>query len=421
MTEFKPLPTKPEDQAILQAFMHNVRDGIYFKDLKSRFIWVNDVIVSRLKASSPDEMLGKTDFDYFTPEHAQPAYDDEQTIIRTGEPLLNIEERETYPDGHVAWESTSKMPLRDQEGKIVGTFGISRDITARKEAEERMANMQKELLEASRMAGIAEISSGVLHNIGNALNSVTTSASLVLDLLARSRAPNMGKASLMLEQHLADLPVFLTQDSKGKQLPGYLIQLSQALVAERDRCRKELELLRGNVEHVKEIISTQQNYARMSHGSENLAPVELMEESIRISEASLNRHGITVIKDYQPVPVVHVARHKVLQILVNFIRNAKQAMDESGRTDKEVTISLRSTPQGRVLFMVRDNGVGIPPENLGKIFSFGFTTRKHGHGFGLHSCINAAAELDATVRCESEGVGKGAVFTLEIPGVGGAA
>jgi len=179
-------------------------------------------------------------------------------------------------------------------------------------------------------------------------------------------------------------------------------------------------MLRRNVEHVKEIIAMQQNYARMSHVREDLAPADLIEESIRISEASLNRHGITVIKDYQPVPLVRVARHKVLQILVNFIRNAKHAMDDSGRPEKEMTISLRTSPEGRVLFIVRDNGVGISPENLGKVFNFGFTTRKQGHGFGLHSCINAAIELNGSVRGESEGVGKGAVFTLEIPSSGDA-
>lgn len=416
MNEMKTSQHQINEQVILQAFMHNTMDdAIYFKDVLSRFIWVNDVLVKRLGAESSEDMYGKTDFDFFTREHAQQAFDDEMRIVRSGKPLLNVEEKETYADGHVSWASTSKMPLKDKQGRIIGTFGISRNITAHKLAEERLVQTQKELLEASRLAGIAEISSGVLHNIGNALNSVTTSVSVVLDHLARSRLPNLGKACQMLEQHQTELATFLTEDTKGRQLPPYLIQLSQALLAEREQCHSELETLRNNVEHVKGVVAMQQEYAKVSDISEDVPPSELIEEAIRISETSLNRHGIMVAKVLGAAPVVHVARHKVLQILVNFIQNAKHALDDSGRQDKEIRVVLSTTSEGRVRFVVMDNGVGIEAENLKRIFSFGFTTRKHGHGFGLHSCANAATELKGMVKVESEGPGKGAAFTLEIP------
>ena len=407
--------TLEQEQQLLRALLDNVPDDIYFKDLASRFIRVSKSRALRAGFSDPRELIGKSDFDHFTSEHAQPAYDAEQRIIRTGQPLIDIEEKETWPDGRVTWASTSKLPLYDQEGRVIGTFGISRDITARKETELRLAVTQKELLEASRLAGMAEIASGVLHNIGNALNSVNTSASLLVEQLVRSRLGNLTKAAQMLEEHRGDLGAFLAEDPRGRQLPDYLIQLAGLLATEREGFRNELELLRRNVEHIKEIVAMQQSYARVSSIQEDLAPAELVDEALRISEASLNRHGIGVQRDFGPVPLVRVIRHKVLQILVNLIRNAKHAMDDTGRTDKEMVITLRAAPAGPVEIVVRDNGVGIPAENLARVFTFGFTTRKDGHGFGLHSSFNAANELGGALRGESAGPGQGAVFTLELP------
>ena len=326
-----------------------------------------------------------------------------------------MEEREVWPDGRVTWVSTSKMPLLAKDGSIMGTFGISRDITARKEAELKLAVTQKELLEASRLAGMAEIASGVLHNIGNALNSVNTSVSLLAEQVGKSRLGNLAKATQMMEQNQANLTEFLANDTRGKQLPGYLIQLSGVLSAEREAFQKEIDLLRRNLEHIKEIVAMQQNYASVSHITEDARPEELIEEALRISEASLSRHGISVKKIFDAVPLVNVSRHKVLQILVNLIRNAKHAMDDTGRSDKDMTITLRMSPEGRVQFIVADNGVGIPKENLEKIYTFGFTTRKNGHGFGLHSSANTAKELGGSLQTASDGPGKGATFTLELP------
>jgi C4-dicarboxylate-specific signal transduction histidine kinase len=255
----------------------------------------------------------------------------------------------------------------------------------------------------------------VLHNIGNALNSVNTSAALLVEQVLRSRLGNLTKAAQMLEQHRGDLPTFLAEDPRGRQLPDYLIQLSGLLATERDDFQRELELLRRNIEHIKEIVAMQQSYARVSRIQEDLAPAELVEEALRISEASLSRHGIGVQRDFPPVPLVRVIRHKVLQILVNLIRNAKHAMDDSGRADKEMVIGLRVSSAGQVEISVRDNGVGIPAENLARLYTFGFTTRKDGHGFGLHSSANAANELGGALRGESAGPGQGAVFTLALP------
>jgi PAS domain S-box-containing protein len=395
--------------------MESIPDNVYFKDRNSRFIVVSDYMVRRMGLGCREDLLGKSDFDIFSPEHAQPAFDDEQSIIRTGCPMLNVEEKEVHPGGEVTWVSTTKLPLRNAAGTIVGTYGFSRDITMRKELEGTLARTQAELNSTSRLAGMAEISSGVLHNIGNALNSVITTTALLSEHLAKSRIGNLGRVAAMIEEHSADLGKFISEDPKGKQLPGYLVQLSHLLVAEHKSINEECDSLRKSVEHIKEIVLMQQNYARVSHFEDDVDPVSLMEEALHISESSLCRHSITVARDFMPVPPVRVIRHKVLQILVNLIRNAKIAMDESSSSDKKLTLILRTSSAGEVEFAVRDNGVGIPQENMEKLFGFGFTTRKDGHGFGLHSSLGAAKEMNGTLTANSQGPGKGATFVLSLP------
>jgi PAS domain S-box-containing protein len=404
-----------QEQMLLRALLKYVPESIYFKDMNSRFLRASDSQARKKKFKDASELVGKTDFDVFSSEHAQNAYNNEQRIIRTGEAVIDKEEKETWPDGRVTWVSTSKLPLHDLKGRVIGTFGISRDITGRKQAEEKLRTTQKELLAASRLAGMAEIASGVLHNLGNALNSVGTSAAMLAEQFGRSRIPNLTKAAQMLEQHSSDLGTFLTADPRGKQLPAYLIQVATALATEREQMLNELGQLRRNVEHMSEVVAMQQNYARGSSLAEDCQVAELVEESLHISSISLNRHGITVIRDFQPVPNVHVTRHKVLQILVNLIRNSKYAMDETGRAEKPMTITVKPHTESLVRVVVRDEGVGIAAENLTKIFGFGFTTRKDGHGFGLHSSANAARELGGHLMGHSDGPGKGAVFSLDLP------
>src|SRR5208282_5735024 len=122
-----------EERHLLRTLMDNLPDTIYFKDRESRFTRINKAHASLFGLNDPAQAVGKTDSDFFTGEHAQQAYADEQEIIRTGRPVLAKEEKETWPDGHATWASTTKMPLRDANGDFIGTFGISRDITERKQ------------------------------------------------------------------------------------------------------------------------------------------------------------------------------------------------------------------------------------------------------------------------------------------------
>ena len=404
------------ERGLLRALLDNTPDRIYFKDRQSRFLRVNKEMAKRFSVTE-QEAVGKSDFDFFTREHAQPAYDDEQQIIRSGEPVIGRIEKETFSIGKTNWVLTCKMPLLDEAGNIVGTFGISKDINDIKEAEANLEKVHKQLVDASRQAGMAEVATSVLHNVGNVLNSVNISASMIEDQIKTSKIANIGRVSNLMFQHSQDIGDFMSHDPKGLQLPGYLSQLSEHLNREQASILKEIHDLKANVEHIKEIVAMQQNYAKVGGVTERIKAVELAEDSLRINAGALVRHDVKLIKDYlDPQVEVEVEKHKVLQILVNLIRNAKYACDEMPGKEKTLTVRIAKDPANqRVRIQVADTGVGIPPENITRIFNHGFTTRKQGHGFGLHSSALAAKELGGSLTAFSEGTGKGATFTLDLP------
>jgi signal transduction histidine kinase len=177
---------------------------------------------------------------------------------------------------------------------------------------------------------------------------------------------------------------------------------------------EEIASLRDNLEHIKDTVAMQQSYAKLCGVTETVEVVDLVEDSLRLNAGAFARHGVSLKREFSNVPPITVDKHKVLQILVNLVRNAKYACDDSGRSDKLITLRVEGTDAG-VRISVIDNGIGIPAENMRRLFSHGFTTRKSGHGFGLHSGALAAQELGGSLRAESEGPGKGAAFILELP------
>lgn len=403
------------DRVHLAAFLENVPDHVYFKDRDSRFTAVSASQVAYLGLATAAELLGKTDLDFHDEHQARSALEDEQTIIRTGRPVLGKLEKQTWPDGRTTWMLTSKMPLRDEQGEIIGTLGLSRDVTATKLVESKLEQTRKELVESSRQAGMAEVATGVLHNVGNVLNSLNVSTSVIALTLRESKSDSLTRISDLLRLHTADLGHYLTGDPKGRLVPGFIESLARNLAEDRLRLLKELESLQRNVDHIKEIVAMQQSYATMVGVVESLEAVELMEDSLRMNSAALVRHDVRLVRDFQPVPPVLAERGKVLQILINLIRNAKYAADEGGAADKTITVGIAPGKAGRVRLSVRDNGIGIRPENLTRIFQHGFTTKATGHGFGLHSSANTAKELQGSLTAHSEGPGTGATFILDLP------
>jgi C4-dicarboxylate-specific signal transduction histidine kinase len=333
----------------------------------------------------------------------------------TGEwPLLQLlETTGLCKDGSEVPVELTLNPIRLGDNCIFNAF--LRDITQRRKAEAELQSAQKQLVEASREAGMAEVATGVLHNVGNVLNSVNVSASVLSERIKKSKIQNVGLVAGLMQKHSADLGQFMTNDAKGRQLPLFLAELAKHLAAEQVSALEELAGLHKNIEHIKVIVAMQQSYAKLSGVAQEVTVTDLIEDAVRMNEGALARHDVKLVRDIdQSLPQILVDRHKVLQILINLIRNAKYACDDSGKEEKQLTLRAANGDQ-RVRISVIDNGVGIPVENLTRIFQHGFTTRKNGHGFGLHSGALAAKEMGGALVVQSNGPGQGASFTLELP------
>lgn len=304
--------------------------------------------------------------------------------------------------------------LVGSDGQTLGAVAVTQDITERKLSDLELERVHKQLMAASRQAGMAEVATNVLHNVGNILNSVNISASLVAERIKQSKAPGLSRAASLLKEQGRNVGNFITLDDRGKRIPEYLANLGEQLVTDQKVTLEELASLRQNLEHIKDTVAMQQNYAKLCGVTETVKVVDLVEDSLRLNAGAFARHGVTVRREFNDVPPITVDKHKVLQILVNLVRNAKYACDESGRQDKLLTLRIEGHASGVRIFVI-DNGVGIPAENMSRIFNHGFTTRQSGHGFGLHSGALAAQELAGSLRAESDGPGRGATFILELP------
>jgi PAS domain S-box-containing protein len=349
----------------------------------------------------------------YRPDGSTPVPREDRPLARAlrGEDVSDVEFVIVPPNGGARTALASARRLVGPAGQALGAVEVVQDITERRFAEQELDDLHRQLIVASRQAGMAEVATNVLHNVGNVLNSVNVAVSLVAEQIKKSKCTKLGQVAALLTAHAGDLGTFL-EGPQGRHLSSYLQELAATLVGERDAAIAEMSALSGNVEHVKEIVAMQQSYAKRGGITETLDIRKLVEDSLRMNEGAFSRHGVTILRDYDEVPPVQTDKHRVLQILVNVIRNAKYACQEAA--EKRVTVRVRAA-EGSVLISVIDTGVGIPKENLERIFSHGFTTRPDGHGFGLHSSALAAREMGGTLHAESDGPGRGATFTLALP------
>jgi signal transduction histidine kinase len=283
-----------------------------------------------------------------------------------------------------------------------------------KERTRELEKAQGRLVDLSRRAGMAEVASGVLHNVGNVMNSVNVGASMAREAVSALPVEGLARAVALLEQNHARLGEYLATDATGRKLPGYLRTLGNTLADEKRAILGNMDQLAEHLEHMKKIIAAQQSYAKVNGVTEVCTLEEIAETALAISEAALRNSNIEVVRSYEKLPPVLVDRHQIMQILVNLVGNAKHALEETPRTDRKLTVAIAKV-EGGVRIEVRDNGVGITEENLPKIFRHGFTTKKTGHGFGLHNCANAAQQMDGSLTVYSDGPGKGASFVLRMP------
>jgi PAS domain S-box-containing protein len=416
----------------LQDFIDHSPAAIYLKDCDGRYLMVNGRF-EVFYGFSRNQILGKKDSELLPPEIARPLMENDQQVLRSGTTHQFEEELPWNNDGVHTFIS-AKFPLRSAMGGIEGLCGVSTDITDRKRAEaalqraneeleqrvaertEQLHAAQQELLDRARHAGMAEIANSILHNLGNALTGITVSSTVLRERIQGVPIASLGRAAaLLLERPAAELGAFLTEDERGRQLPEYLSKLHIRLEEERKLLLTECSVLATKIEHATSVIATQQNYARSRiRLSEKARLRELLEDAVRL--CAVGDHIDKILqREYEEEEPEFYDRHVIVQILVNFISNAKNAVRERpGNTQPQITLSVRQDPQ-QTAVAVSDNGVGFDESVKPRLFTHGFTTRAKGHGFGLHSSALSAQALGGRIEAHSDGPGLGARFELILP------
>lgn len=294
------------------------------------------------------------------------------------------------------------------------TRELQMQVLAKERAHADLAEAQQRLIKLSRLSGMAEVATGVLHNVGNVLNSVNVSSTIVATRIREMRVDNLSESIELLDRNRTDIARFVSQDPKGMRLLPYLRKLTRHFKEERMVLLGELDLLRDHIGHIKEIVATQQNYAKVSGLIEDVHLASLAEDAFRIIHSGIERHVIKIVREFEDVPPVPADKHKILQILLNLLRNAQQSIKQSDNPERTIRVGIRRQGENRVRVEVRDTGIGLDREDLTRIFAHGFTTKPDGHGFGLHSGALAAKDMGGSLHAESEGPGKGATFVLEL-------
>ncbi len=353
----------------------------------------------------------------FVPSHDQPLVMRWLKEIADGKPgLLTI--RIIGSRGGEKWIEAHAVPMKWDHESVVEVLIVARDVTSARAAEAERDRLQSELVAASRQAGMADIATGILHNVGNVLNTINVSAHVLNDKLRQSRVTSLGKAAGLLIEQRATLAEFLTNDQRGKKLPDYLDMLAGSLRNEQEEMLSTLRGMSDGLDHLKAIVQSQQSFAGNVRVEEILRPGDVFHEAAKLNLATCERHNVNLVFQLQEIPPLLIDKHKTMQILINLISNAKDAIKSANRTDGQITLRMTEGQLDgwpSIRFEVHDNGIGVPPENMSKIFAMGFTTRKEGHGFGLHSAANFAKEMGGRLTVESDGPGKGASFILELP------
>ena len=274
-------------------------------------------------------------------------------------------------------------------------------------------NINKRMVELSHEAGKAEVATGVLHNVGNVLNSINVSANIVRDNYSQSRLPSLRKLVDMLCSQ-EDLAAFFSDDPRGTAVPEFLTGVVQRLEDEQASAQEEIRKLTEHVNHVKVVVAMQQSFAGISGLEEPVCLFKMFADAELLLSNSIYRHEIDLVLDFEELPIVMLERQRILQVVVNLLKNAKDALT-SGRMESR-RLTVRAGREDEWLKIeVEDNGVGIAEEDLTSIFSHGFTTKRDGHGFGLHSCANTIQEMGGNLTVKSDGLGLGATFTIKVP------
>ncbi len=274
-------------------------------------------------------------------------------------------------------------------------------------------SLNQQRYEEARELGMAEISSSVLHNVGNIITSACVSSNLVLESIADSKLKELKNCCDLFEEHKNNLPDFLTKDPRGHKLLEFLSLLTKHLQEEQRVVTEEMRRLNDNLNMITDIISTQQHLSKKTSIEEIYLINDLIDDALNITGIPIKKE-IRLTKHFERIKPLRIDKSKIVEVLVNLLNNAKDAVILSPKTDKSITVKTHYLDKNTVRIEIADNGIGIAADHLTKIFSYGFTTKKNGHGFGLHSSAISVNQMGGVMNVESEGVEKGTVFMIDL-------
>ncbi|MBU3917086.1 response regulator, partial [bacterium] len=332
------------------------------------------------------------------------------------------------------WGIVSTNPIFDSENSVTACFVMLMDITDRKQAEEELARHRdhleelvaertselekthKALVEKAHKAGMADISIGIVHNLGNILNSVKTSAQVMDVVISESLVGNLTKANDLLRENMESLEEFILHSEKGKKLLQYYLLIEEGLVAEQKKIKEMIDRLMHMIDAIVDVVSMHLNYVDADLLMEECSLQKIVEDALVMQADTLKNMGVIVKRDYNHIPLVVIHKTKFLQILIDIIDNAADAMSEIPEIDRCIKIKIdhdKNDPKA-VIISLGDNGSGIELENLNQVFAQGYTTKEKKYGLGLHNCANFMAEMGGKIWIEKNENGKGITLFLKL-------
>ncbi|TNF69054.1 MAG: GHKL domain-containing protein [Gammaproteobacteria bacterium] len=286
---------------------------------------------------------------------------------------------------------------------------VLRDITQEK-------NYQRKLALAERQAGMKDMASSVLHNIGNVLNSIITSITMINKQLKQNKSPQLIQLTQFLEDNKGKLGPFFSEDIKGKHVLEYLYALSQNLAREHSEIEKYIHQLTKHVTHVTHIVKAQNAMSKLGGVAEEIKLEDIICDALAINQVMIKASNIHVTQETGEVKTPISDQVKIMQILVNLIKNSIEALNECNESsNKQLIVNLKHKNKHTFQIYVKDNGIGLDKTKVKNLFKANFTTKRQGHGLGLHASAIAAKELGGALYANSDGVGKGMTMILELP------
>ncbi len=406
-----------ENEQQFRALVSNIPGAVYRFSIEAEWIieFISDVI-EEITAYPSSHFKWKEIQTYRSLIHSEDQEDVKQGILKGMEPLesFSVEYRLYDANNEIHWVVEKGQAVYSAEGNPLWLDGTIFDITDRKKAEEALAATQKELIESAHQAGMADIATDTLHNVGNILNSVKTSSQIINDVIKSSSLSGLKKAGSMLRDNMDDIESFITNDPKAEKLLQYYLKLEDEFTKEHDTVLDHVERLDEKVKSIEDVIKAQQSYAGTSALTELLDLSEIIEDAIIMQSGEFEQSSIRVEKKFQDVQKVNVQKNKFIHVIVNLIQNARDALSTTHEKKRALTFAIHDNDDA-IFVNIMDTGSGIDRENLEKIFSHGFSTKKDGQGYGLHSSANYMNEMGGRMWAESDGIEKGATLILRFP------